>query len=446
MKPISLVLALISTTASISAAQSLPPIRQLGPVTAVAKEPLGSVTTVRHLSDGRVLVNDIVGRRVLMFDSSLATVTVVADTTSATANAYGVRPGGLIPFRGDSTLFVDPASLSMLLIDPAGKIARVMSAPRAQDAAFLVGGPFGNPGFDPGGRLVYRAPPDFGALTRRPIAAGGVPQIPTPPDSAALVRFDLATRKVDTATFFKTPKINLEVTQSPDGGVRVIPRVNPLPQGDDWALMPDGTIALVRTRDFHVDWLGGDGSVTTSPKIPFNWERLTDEGKVSLLDSAKVAIEKARASGQLFGGAFGQQVTVRADGGGAARAPGGGAGAGAGAGAAGGNTSVTTFGPGAGPSGSLPPLTMIAASDLPDYKPAFSPGSTRADAEGNLWIRTSQNVDARPVYDIVNRKGELIDRVQLPANRALAGFGQNGVVYLSVRDGTTAHLERARIK
>jgi sugar lactone lactonase YvrE len=89
---------------------------------------------------------------------------------------------------------------------------------------------------------------------------------------------------------------------------------------------------------------------------------------------------------------------------------------------------------------------MVAPSDLPDYKPAFAPGSTRADAEGNLWIRTSQNVDARPVYDIIDRKGELIDRVQLPANRVLAGFGSGGVVYLAVRDGATAHLERARVK
>jgi sugar lactone lactonase YvrE len=88
----------------------------------------------------------------------------------------------------------------------------------------------------------------------------------------------------------------------------------------------------------------------------------------------------------------------------------------------------------------------VPPSDLPDYKPAFTPGSTRADADGNLWIRTSQNVDARPVYDVVNRKGELIDRVQLPRNRVLAGFGPNGVVYLAVRDGTTAHLEKARMR
>ena len=453
-------------------AQSLPPVRQLGPITAVSKDTLRAVSTLRHLPNGRVLVNDILSRRVVMFDSSLSNMTLVADTTSATANAYGVRPGGLIPFRADSTLFVDPASLSMLLIDPNGKITRVMSAPRAQDVGFLVGGPFGSPGFDPSGKLVYRAPPNFGAFAPRSGSGGGLPQFPTPPDSAALVRFDLNTRKLDTATFFKTPKINLNITRTPDGGVNVVSYVNPLPQGDDWVLLDDGTIALVRGKDFHIDWLSPDGKVTASPKIPFNWERLTDEGKVALLDSAKIAIEKARASGQLnpFGGGGGLQVQMRADG------PGGPGGAGRRDGAgrdstprggsapsspapstqgatvttsAGGNTTVTAVGPGGGPGGPGGPqlqVQMVSPSELPDYKPAFTPGSTRVDTDGNLWIRTSQNVDARPVYDVVNRKGEVVDRVQLPANRVLAGFGEGGVVYLAVRDGNTAHLEKAHIR
>src|SRR5439155_2227487 len=258
------VLAFAATAGSPCMAQSLPPVRQLGPITAVAKEPLGAVSTVRHLPDGRVLVNDILGRRIVMFDSTLSTVTVIADTTSATAGAYGIRPGGLIAYRGDSTLFVDPASLSMLLIDPNGKIARVMSAPRAQDVGFLVGGPFGNPGFDPNGRLVYRAPPNFAALAPRP-GANGIPQIPAPPESAAIVRFDLATRKVDTATFFKTPKFSLTIVRSPNGGINITSITNPLPQGDDWALLADGTIALVRTKDFHVNWLSPEGNITSSP-------------------------------------------------------------------------------------------------------------------------------------------------------------------------------------
>ena len=457
------VLLLAAGVNSVCIAQSLPPIRQIGPVTAVTKDSLGAVSAVRPLPNGRVLVNDIIGRRVLLFDSTLSSVTVVADTTSATANAYGVRPGGLIAYRGDSTLFVDPASLSMLLIDPNGKIGRVMSAPR--DVGFLIGGPFGNPGFDPQGKLVYRAPPNFQAFGPRPGSGNRLPQFPTPPDSAAIVRFDLATRKVDTVTWFKTPKINLTVTQAADGGVRVMSTVNPLPQGDDWALLPDGTIALVRTRDYHVDWLNPDGTVTASPKIPFQWERLTDEQKAAYVDSVKAVIEKARSSGQAGAAGIGQMILrpggdagaagARRDSAGAAqRAPGAATTSaapnpqtGTMTVTAGGNTTVTAVGPGGGGAGGpLPPVTMVQPGELPDYKPAFVPGSTRADPEGNLWIRTSQNVDARPVYNVINRKGELIDRVQLPANRTLIGFGPDGIVYLAVRDGTLVHLERARLR
>jgi hypothetical protein len=420
-------------------AQSMPPVRQLGPVTAVSKEALGAVTTVRALPDGRVLVNDIVGRRVLMFDSTLSATTVVADTTSATANAYGTRPGGLIAYRGDSSLFIDPASLSMLLIDPNGKIGRVMSAPRAQDVGFLIGGPFGNPGFDAQGRLVYRAPPRF-IFNGPPPSGNRPPQPPQIPDSAALVRFDLATRKLDTVTWFKTPKVNFSVVTAPDGGVRVTSVVNPLPQGDDWAMLSDGSIAIVRGRDYHVDWVGAQG-ITSSPKIPYEWERMSDEQKVAFIDSAKVAMEKARASGQFAAGFAGGFVRTTVDNGPAGGPPRDTA-ARAGAPRDGSPRQTTTT----DAPQQLPALTLVAPNDLPDYKPAFTPGSTRADADGNLWIRTSHNVDGRPVYDVVNRKGELVDRVQLPLNRQLAGFGPNGVVYLGVRDGRTAHLEKARIR
>ncbi|MFL5483777.1 MAG: hypothetical protein ACJ8AK_16480 [Gemmatimonadaceae bacterium] len=423
------------------AQSSLPPIRQLGPVTAVAKDSLGAVSGIRALPGGRLLVNDIVGRRVLLFDSTLSLVTVVADTTSATANAYGVRAGGLIAFHGDSTLFVDPASLSMLLIDENGKIARVMSAPRAQDISFLIGGPFGSPGFDPAGKLVYRAPPNFQAFARGPGGNGMPPGPPAIPESAAIVRFDLASRKVDTATFFRTPKVVMNMTRTADGGMRVIASVNPLPQGDDWALLPDGTIALVRTRDYHVDFLSPDGKVTSAAKVPFAWERLTDSGKVAFIDSARVAIEKQRASGQFgFGpGGGGDGVRVTVDG------PGGAAGGGA-RGGPDGQVRTTVASGGGAPAGQVPPLQLIPATDLPDYKPAFLPGATRVDPEGNLWVRTTQNVDARPVYNVINRKGELVDRVQLPANRVLAGFGDGGTVYLAVRDAGRVHLERARIR
>jgi hypothetical protein len=372
-----------------------------------------------------------------MFDSTLSTFTVVADSTSATANAYSSRLGGLIAYRGDSTLFVDPTSLSMLVIDPAGKIARVMSVPRPADVNFLIGGPFGSPGFDSRGRLVYRG----GGMrmmqrSRTAGASGGFP-MPEMPDSAPIVRVDLATRKVDTAAFFRIPKMQMSVNRDDDGRVTVTSIVNPLPVVDDWALLDDGSIAVIRGRDYHVDWINTDGSVTSSPKIPFEWQRLTDDDKVAFVDSAKAAMEKARAEMEArVAGATPSQggtppagsgervmITFRAEGG------------------------APATGSASGGAGfRLPEVNMVPPSDLPDYRPPFSQGAARADADGNIWIRTSNVVDGGAVYDVINRRGELIDRVKLPPFRMIAGFGPGRTVYMGVRDGSGTRLERARVR
>lgn len=424
--------------------QQLPPIRQISVVVTTTDEKLGSVSAIRQLSDGKVLVNDMLGRRVLLFDATLKSFTVVADTTSATGIAYGQRPGGLIPFRGDSTLFVDPASLSMLVIDGSGKIARVMSVPRANDANVLIGGPFGSPGFDPNGRLVYRSPPrpNFGAGgSPRPGSPGFTP--PVFPDSAPLVRIDLATRKLDTLAFFKTPQFRMNVTRT-ENGINVSSTINPLPVIDDWGILPDGTVALVRGRDYHVDWIAPDKSMTSTGKIPFEWQRLTDEAKVAYIDSTRKAMEVARASGNVgsmvasavFGD--GSQQTRMIVGGEAGAAPGGAARTPA-------SPAVISGGPGA-IGGRMPQMNFVEPSELPDYKPPFLGAATRVDADGNLWIRTTQNVNGLPVYNVVNRKGELIDRVQLPARRVIAGFGSEGHIYLAFLDAGTARLEKARIR
>jgi hypothetical protein len=432
-----------------SNAQQLPPVHPLGPVLARSTEQLGTVTTARALPGGRVLINDVFGHRVLLLDSTFTKLTVVADSTSSTANAYGPRNGGLFAYRGDSTMFVDPASLSMLVIDPAGKIVRVISAPRPADVPFLVGGPNGTPGFDDRGRIVYRG---F-AKTGPPQAGGpadkGLMSMPSFPDSAPIVRVDLETRKVDTAAFFRINKPNMQIRQLENGGMSATSIVNPIPTIDDWALLSDGTVAVVRGKDYHIDWTTPDGIRSSSAKIPYDWQRLNDSGKVALLDSARTAIEKARATAQA------QMTTSTAAGGGTTPPP-----AGASIGGemqmvfrmnvdhGGGDGSVRANGPAAGASMQMPPLTMIPANELPDYRPAFTSGSARGDLDGNLWVRTTSPVGNNgPVYYVINRKAEVIDRVQLPAGRLVAGFGSHGMIYLAVRDADgNARLERATIR
>jgi hypothetical protein len=427
----------------------LPPIRQLGAVTATATEKLVNVVNVRPLSDGRVLVNDPGGRRVLLFDAKLETATIIADSMGAGGNMYTGRPG-LIAYRGDSTLFVDPQSLSMLVLDPAGKVARVMSVPNAQDAMSFAG-ILGNASTDPQGRIVYRASPRFDFRGPGPGGAGGPPRIPEMPDSAPIFRIDLATRKIDTLGYIKTQKIKMNVTQAENGRITMTSEINPLPVVDEWAMVSDGSVAFVRGRDYHVDWVNADGSHASAPKIPFEWQRLSDEDKVAFIDSVKAARERLGANAPMAMGPGGAPV--------AAGGPPPGAGAG--------EQRVMIFqggpggdGPGrrpaggaqpAGPGGTnmtAPQMNFVAPSELPDYKPVFLNGFVRADVDGNVWIRTipTKAIAGGPVYDVINRKGELVQRVQIPVGRTITGFGPGGVVYLTTREGQTTKREKATVQ
>src|SRR6185436_12943546 len=117
-------------------------------------------------------------------------------------------------------------------------------------------------------------------------------QMADPPDTAAIVRVDLATRKLDTAGFFKIPKNKVNMGTDDKGNMSVTMEMNPLPLVDDWAVLSDGSIAIVLGRDYHVDWVNPDGTLTVSPKLPFDWQRLSDDDKIALIDSSKAAMAK----------------------------------------------------------------------------------------------------------------------------------------------------------
>lgn len=454
---------LVAQDPTAAPASALPPIRPLGKVTAASVDRLSAVSQVRALPDGRVLVNDNLGRKIALFDPALRSFTVVADTTSATANAYSSRAAGLIAYRGDSTLFVDPSSLSILVIDGKGQVARVMSVPRAQEAGALIGGPNGTPGFDAQGRLVYRGSPTIrlagagrGASAQSP---GAPPAIPTAefPDSVAVIRIDLASRKLDTAGFVKVAKQNISLGQSVDGRMSMSIILDPMPIVDDWAVTSDGRVAIVRGRDYRIDWVGADGAPSGSSKIPFAWRHLDDSAKVAFVDSARVAMERLREQAQrsqLNGGADITAFAGASGLGGLMDSFGGGGGAavaamamGAQAGGLGGSRNSGGGGAGRGASGfQIPPVEFVSPTALPDYAPPFNAGSVRGDADGNVWIRTTNVYTGGSVYDVVNAKGQLTDRVLLPPGRVIAGFARSGIVYMGVRDGEGVRLEQATIR
>lgn len=385
------------------------PIRQLGKISSSDSTILRGIASVRQLPTGGVIVNDATKRQLVLFDSTLSKHTVIADTSTNSPNSYGLRGsmGGLIAYVGDSSVFVDSESGAFLVIDPRGRFTRVMAPTRASDLFYVSLGMFGLASFDPKGRMVYRtqrrpANQDY-FYTRDP---SGKPRVMLMPDSAPILRMDFDKRTVDTIAIIKSPVEKMVIVASQNSMMQYN-AVNPLPVSDEWALLPDGTIAIVRSQDYHMDWLSPDGKLTSSPKMPFDWRRLTAEDKQAMIDSLKK--ENAEREAKL--------------------------------------PPPPPTPPGM-PSMPRRPFMTVEPNELPDYYPAVRQGQVRADPEGFVWILPATSTGAKEglLYDVVSRNGEIVERVQLPKGRTLVGFGPKRTIYMhNVRSPTSSAIERAEV-
>jgi hypothetical protein len=337
------------------------------------------------------------------------------------------------------------------------------------------GGGFGGGGF--GGAPGGGAPTGgagAGQPSNGPGGRGFTPQ--NQPDSVPVVRADFDTRSADTLAWVKVPKTDYSMTQGTDGGMHMVAKINPLPQADDWALMSDGTLAVVRVIDYHVDFFAPDGSKSIGGKLPFDWKRIEEDDKQKLVDSLKTLAKDATDKAE-------KQAAAN---------------------------------PGSN-RGFRISFEPVGVEKLPDYVPPIRQGTTLADHDGNIWILPAtsslaaqlaqaaaqgmnggrggfggppggfggrggaggdpraagagrggppgatpgapgapgappvRDTTAGPtpppfqyVYDVVNKKGELVERVKLPQNRTIAGFGPGGVIYLSAREGRNLFIEKVR--
>jgi hypothetical protein len=422
-----------------SSAQKPPPVRLLDRPLATSKREFKAVAAVRHLPNGNLLVNDGGRHQLLMLDSMLNTVSVVADSAPGSTNPYGMSFGGLLPFAGDSTLFVLPRVPSMYMIDPTGAIARVQSVPRPQDAGSLASySSNGVPGLDAKGRWVYRGqtPP----ATRPTLVPGGPPGWMIGADSAPVIRYDATTHVLDTITKYKISQLKAKMYPVSERSSRAVIVRNPVETVDAWAVLSDGSVAIVRGQDYHIDFVNEDGSVTRGSKMAYAWERLDDDAKAALIDS----LRKADEDSQKKPGPA-RTLTGTSSAGGGSSATGAGSGT-AGTGSSSGGSSFGVSDASGSGSDDRPPPEFPAVNELPDYRPPFAQSAVRPDADGNLWIRTTHHeANAGAVYDVVSRQGKVIDRVQLQPGRSIIAFGRGGIVYLVAgEDEPTSLIERSK--
>jgi hypothetical protein len=380
----------------------------------------GALLDVRDVGGGRIIVNDGVGHRMLLMDSSLKTLAVPFDSTPGTANSYGPRAVPVVRYMGDSLLSSDMNAGTMLVMSPTGQVVRAIAKP-VEDYPFTL--PSHGTAFDAKGRMIFQGynQPNYGAVR----AMSDAQRISQKGDSVPILRADLATRRIDTLGVVQTGGVTKLMGKATENGpVRF--SVLPIENIDEWALLSDGSLAIVRGQDYHIDWVDPDGTKHSTTKLPFDWKRLTDEDKQKLIDSTR---EAASAS---LGRALGRAATAPPPD--AAQQPG-----------------ARRFSP-SDPNAPVQraPVEYLAPQlkDLPDYYPPIRMNAVMPDLDGNLWIlptSSAQSKQGELVYDVVNAKGDF-HRVRMPVGKSIAGFGKGGVVFLQSGDRTNGfYLERTRV-
>jgi hypothetical protein len=401
---------LVSLSAVIARAQPTYKERTLGAPVAQGAEPLRSIAAVRELSDGRVVVaergplnavvrnmmtnfaraasrdgrggaadsiiNSIANQpggpppRIVVFDAKLASVQPVSRQAGADAPALA-QTQALVGARADTTLLLVLGSTDLSVIDPSGSFVGSRSIPVGSGASL------GDAGvaIDRSGRLFFQPR----AQVSRNTAAGM--EVGTP-DSAAIIALDFKTGGTIPVAYVRVGgnTVIMAPDSSSPGKMKMLMKSEPFPAIDDWVLMPDGTLAIIRGADLHIDWIAPNGKSRATPPISYARQAVTDSEKVTfrnrlrLIDSLPI---------------FPRNMSV----------------------------------------------VPVEPDSFPHFKPPFSVRGAMAASDGTIWIPSKIVSPATTEgYAVIGTDGRVREIVHLAQGQQLLGFGK-GVVYVQVRNG-----------
>ncbi|MEO7998987.1 MAG: hypothetical protein ABI852_16160 [Gemmatimonadaceae bacterium] len=433
-----LLVAPTSTQAQPRTTQSTVPVRELSaPV--ISKQTFSNIFNVRQIADGQVLVNDGLRRQVVLLDAKLAPSRVVLDSvTSPNGERYGAVAAPLLAYLGDSSLFVDREAQALLVIDPNGKIVRTVASPaKGRQFTFLW---FSASAVDHNGNLLFRAVTGTPAKRIGDTTSSTVVMEVRQPDSTYILRANFDSRMTDTIARLKQIGGMRTISTRPPNSrptQRLI--VSPIETLDDWTTLSDGTVAIVRGGDYHVDFLRPNGKQESGAKLPFDWKPIADADKQKIIDSTRKAVDDAAAAGGTSGSQAARDAQLKALIGSIESMPG----------AAPVVQQRALAVP--APSAAVPLIQyeFVPLNEMPSYYPPLRLGYTKGDSDGNLWILPTTSAQSKAgelVYDVVSSKGAMVERVRVPLGRLIAGFGSGGVVYLMNKDAAGLwHLERTKV-
>ncbi|MDX2263016.1 MAG: hypothetical protein SFU84_15090 [Gemmatimonadales bacterium] len=161
---------------------------------------------------------------------------------------------------------------------------------------------------------------------------------------------------------------------------------------DIWALAPDGWTAVVSAAPYRVRWFPPTGTPRDGPTLPFT----------------PLPVTKADRDAVLTGNGSPSRLPQL--------------------GSTGSNGRTVT------PARSTP---LFA-----DAKPPFAMQIPRMDRAGRIWIARHVPHGEGPVYDVIDRRGVVVDRLRIPKATQVIGFGSKALYLLRLDEDDVGHLQQ----
>lgn len=327
--------------------------------------------------------------RILISDQTNAAVYVV-DPKTGTAQKIGsagggetqyAQPGGFYSGVADTIYLLDRAQARFLVISQAGAIVGNRSI-RRKGFSGSSSADVDLQQIDSKGLSYF-----LDRSLRLMAAVGGVSS-----DSAPVLRFDATRQHYDTVALLR--QAQKKVTQA-DERMQMTREIQGSPR-DGWGIAADGSVAIVRGSPYRIDWFSPTGQLTRGPVISVEPIPYTADEKAAI---GKANVKAAPTAGIAGTGADDKKYTFSA--------------------------SDELFAP---------------------TKTVFDPTNIVVSSDGHVWVSRNQRFGVKTVlYDVFDRQGERIDRVEMPAGSRVIGFGAGSVYVVERAENNAVALRKYKL-
>ncbi|HLA89562.1 MAG TPA: hypothetical protein VJL28_03900 [Gemmatimonadaceae bacterium] len=240
----------------------------LKPADAKLAEEFTSLTSVRELSDGRVLISDGRENRIVVADLSTGQVIQVGRKGGGPGEYQYVT--AIRAIAGDSSLMADMLSRRVLLLDGA---RIVVASPPDNPVMTVTRGLI--TGADRNGFVLSIAQAEIRSGESSTGAA----------DSTTIIRVARATSRVDSVARLRAAPTRRLVVRDNSGTVtRSAAMRPPLAAGEEAVLFTDGWLGIARLEPYRVDWRAPDGRIVRGAPLPVPVEKLDEREKKAYRD------------------------------------------------------------------------------------------------------------------------------------------------------------------